>query len=194
MDYLECHREIYELPPDVHNVLRFHPRCIWGQDDDGQWLYRPCVVCLLREVASDSQTGIHRIALHPDGRLIGRKAFGVKKGAAVKLWGDAEIASGLVIGEGIETVLAAATRVTYDGTLLQPAWALVDAGNLEAFPVLAGIEHLTILADADESNLGQEAARACARRWATAGRTAEVLIPDRLGDDFNDVGKHRALP
>ena len=150
--YLERDRGIFDLPPDVHDVLRFHGRCVWGQDGDGRWIFRPCILALLRDVITDHPTGVHRIALDAAGKLIGRKALGRKKNAAIKLWPDVE--AGLVVGEGLETVLAAAIRVQHRGTLLQPAWSLVDAGNLETLPVIAGIEHLTILADADDGNRG----------------------------------------
>ena len=54
------------------------------------------------------------------------------------------------------------------------------------FPVLDGIEFLTVFADNDENGIGQEAAIACAQRWMEAGREAEVLTPTMVGD-FNDV-------
>jgi len=171
----------------VHDVLRFHSRCIWGQESSGRWIFRPCILALLRDVITDHPTGVHRIALDAAGKLIGRKALGRKKNAAIKLWPDVE--AGLVVGEGLETVLAAAIRVQHRGTLLQPAWSLVNAGNVETLPVIAGIEHLTILADADDSNRGQDAARTCAKRWAEAGREVVVLIPNALGTDFNDIAK-----
>jgi hypothetical protein len=189
--YFERDRRILELPPEVHEVIRFHPRCIWGQNDRGQWVYVPAIVCLLRDVITDKPIGVHRIGLHPDGRLLGRKALGRKKGAAVKLWSDADITTGLVIGEGVETVLAAATHVRHRNTLLQPAWSLVDGSNISSFPVLPGgaIEYLTILADADSHEAGQKAARTCAKRWADGGCDAEILIPDTLGEDFNDLAR-----
>jgi hypothetical protein len=34
---------------------------------------------------------------------------------------------------------------------------------------------------------GQDNARECARRWAAAGREVEVLIPNIVGQDFNDI-------
>ena len=186
MLYLQRERGISDLPPDCHDVLRFHPRCVW---DKGA---QPCIIALLRDAVTDEPTGVQRIAI-PAGKLIGRKALGRKKGAAVKLWGDAEITTGLVVGEGIETTLAAATRVQHRGTLLQPAWALVDAPNMAGFPVLAGGCDLTILVDADElkhgRQAGQEAARECAERWADAGREVTVLTPDQLGTDFNDIAR-----
>jgi phage/plasmid primase-like uncharacterized protein len=187
--YFEREREIFELPPDVHEVLRFHRRCVWGRDDDGRWTFHPCILALYRDIISDEPTGVHRIALDSDGKLIDRMGLGRKRKSAVKLWGEAEMTTGLVVGEGVETVLAAATRVRHRGTLLQPAWSLVDAGNLERLPIIPGIEHLTVLADADESQRGQDAARTCARRWAQAGRQVAVLIPNQIGDDFNDIAR-----
>jgi hypothetical protein len=114
-------------------------------------------------------------------------ALGPTAGAVVRLWPDEEVTQGLVIGEGIETVLAAATRVQLPGTLLQPAWACTTAGFLEEFPVLPGIEALTILADNDASGRGQEAAIRCATRWIRAGLQSEILMSQALGFDFNDV-------
>jgi hypothetical protein len=103
------------------------------------------------------------------------------------LWPDEDVTEGLVIGEGVETVLAAATKQTHRNTLLQPAWACGCADNLRNFPVLPGIQHLTILADNDESGAGQAAACACAERWSEEGRDVEVLTPDQCGSDFNDL-------
>jgi putative DNA primase/helicase len=149
---------------------------------------------LLRDVITGKPTGVHRIALHPDGKLIGRMGLGIKQGSAVKLWGDAEITTALCVGEGIETTLAAATRVQLRNTLLRPAWSLVDAPNIASFPVLPGgaIEHLTILCDADHNETGQRAARTCAKRWAATGCDVEILIPNVLGEDFNDLIKRAA--
>ena len=195
--YLRLHREMTRLC-DLRHVLRFHPRCIFGRDDDGQWLYRPCMLALYRDIATDQPTGVHRFGLNPDGSLIGRKAMGRKRGSCIKLWPDETVTGGLVVGEGCETVLAAAMHVTHRGTLLQPAWSAIDAPGLKAFPVLPGIEFLTVLADHDNPKHkpdgtiwypGQEAAKACAKRWAKAGVDAEVLTPDRLGSDFNDFIK-----
>jgi hypothetical protein len=105
----------------------------------------------------------------------------------IRLWPDNEVTTGLVIGEGVETTLAAATCIAHRGTLLQPAWACGGSGNLTAFPVLAGIEALTIIVDNDESGGGQDAAAKCARRWIDAGREVTRLTPKILGGDFNDI-------
>jgi putative DNA primase/helicase len=93
------------------------------------------------------------------------------------------VSLGLVVGEGLETTLSAAIRIEHRGTLLQPAWALLDAGNLAALPVFAGIECLAILVDNDESGTGQRNARICGERWRAAGREVILLTPDDLGAD-----------
>jgi Toprim domain-containing protein len=182
IDYLAS-RGINELPlPDTNGVLRFHPRCPFGTGER-----HPCVLALYRDVVTNRPAAVHRTALSPDGKKLGRKMLGPKTGTAIKLWPDDNAELGLVIGEGLETTLTAATRIEHRGTLLQPAWALGDAGNLAAFPVLAGIECLTILVDNDESGAGQRAALECSSRWTSAGREVFRIILDRCGDDMNDV-------
>ncbi|MDE3037095.1 MAG: toprim domain-containing protein [Pseudomonadota bacterium] len=92
---------------------------------------------------------------------------------------------GLGIAEGIEdalTVMASGWR---------PVWAAVDAGNIASFPVLPGIECLTIFADHDKAGL--EAARRCAERWQAAGRDVRIVSPNAAGEDWADVAK-RCLP
>jgi phage/plasmid primase-like uncharacterized protein len=178
--------------PDVDEVLRHHTAC-----PIGQMQRLPCLIALIRDIVSNAPIGIMRTPLSADGRkepvrnesgeLIDRWALGDKAGGAIKLWEDAAVTTGLVVGEGLETVAAAATRIEHRGTLLCPAWALIDKGNLQNFPVLPGIEALTILVDNDESGDGQKAASVCARRWLDAEREVIRLTPKTLGTDFNDI-------
>jgi hypothetical protein len=189
--YFERERGIFDLPPASHDVLRFHRHCVFGQDKAGNWIFHTCIIALYRNIITNEPTGVHRIALDADGKLIGRMGLGRKQGSAIKFWRDEDVTMGLVVGEGIETTLAAAMHVQYQGTLLQPAWSLIDAGNLARFPIVPEIEHLTVLADADANNTGQNAARTCAKQYAEAHREAVVLIPDRLGEDFNDIARKR---
>jgi hypothetical protein len=184
LDYLES-RGLHELPlPDVEHVLRFHPRCPFGPGEK-----HTSIVAIVRSVITNLPQAIHRTALAPNGRKLGRKMLGPKTGGAVKFWSDDHVSLQLVVGEGLETTLSAATCIEHRGTLLQPAWALGDAGNLAAFPVLAGIECLTILVDNDGTGTGQRAARTCGERWRAAGREAILLTPHNLGTDFNDLAR-----
>jgi phage/plasmid primase-like uncharacterized protein len=101
-----------------------------------------------------------------------------KKGGGIRLWPDEGATRGLGLAEGIETALAAAH-------IHSPVWAAIDAGNLSAFPVLPGIESLTIFADHDVPGL--KAAQACGTRWQAAGREVRILRTRRAGQDAADL-------
>jgi hypothetical protein len=90
-----------------------------------------------------------------------------------------------VLGEGVETVRSAATRIEHNGTLLQPAWAAGSAGNMANFPLLPGMESLTLLVDNDAA--GERAANQCKARWVSAGCEVTLLMPNISNSDFNDV-------
>jgi hypothetical protein len=96
----------------------------------------------------------------------------------------------LVVGEGIETVLAAATRIRHRGAPLQPAWSTVSSYALGRLPVIPGVERLIILVDHDEAGL--TASGTCMDRWIRAGRKVIRLKPKRAGADFNDLVKESA--
>jgi hypothetical protein len=169
--------DITALPGSIDDVLRFHPRCPFGPG-----VRHPCLIALLRDVATDMPTGIHRIALRPDANKIDRRMLG--RGGAVKLWPAEAL---LIVGEGIETTLAAATRISYRGAPLRPAWAAVSCGALGKLPLVPGVERLIVLVDHDDNGSGPAAAARCAERWRRAGRTVVRLIPKRPGADFNDI-------
>lgn len=160
---------------DLSHCLRLHPRCPFGEDR------HPCMVGLMRDVRTDEPVGVHRTALTPDGRKLDRKMIGRAKGAAVKLTPDAEATMGLGIAEGIETALS----VMQSGW--GPVWALLSAGGVERFPVLDGIEALTVWADHDDAGL--RAARNCAVRWKAAGIEATVRRPKAEGSDYGDAAR-----
>jgi putative DNA primase/helicase len=166
-----------KLPLDVDG-LRFHPYCPFGSDR------LPCVVALYRDIITNEPKAIHRTALTPDGEKIDRKALGPKAGCAIKLTPDDAVATGLTIAEGIETALA--------GMALgfRPAWALGDAGEIAKFPVLPGVECLSILVDNDHA--GQNAALECSKRWTAAGREVFRVVPIARGQDMADVVFGRA--
>lgn len=166
-------------------VLKYHPRCPFRLAD-GVLVRLPAMIALMRDVRSDEPMAIHRTALKPDGsgksQVPGlgnpRKMLGDAGGAAVKLDDDAEVTHGLAIGEGIETRLAARQLG------IRPAWAMASSGNLARFPVLAGIECLTLLAEHDKAS--DKAVTACAERWHAAGREV-VIVKPTIGNDVNDA-------
>src|SRR4029077_13819951 len=112
---------------------------------------------------------------------------GPVSGCVVRRWPNDAIKNGIVLGEGVETTLAAATRLSFKGTLLRPAWARRGTASRQPLPVLSGIEFLTILVDNDASQAGQKAAAKCAARWQADGRHVLRLIPKISDSDFNDL-------
>ena len=157
--------------------LRLHPNCPF----DGAIL--PCIVGRFTDALSCAPGGLWRRPITGEKP----KSLGPIKHHVIRLWPDEDVEEGLVIAEGIETALAAATRMTHRGTLFRPIWACGCSYNVRCFPILSGISHLTILADNDAKGAGQGAARDCAKRWAAVGREFEVLIPNVTGEDFNDI-------
>jgi len=166
--------DLAALPATIDNALRFHPHCPFNG------ARHPCLLALMRDIVTDEPTGIHRIALTSDAHKIERWSLG--KVGPVKLW---PAGPQLVVGEGLETVLAAATRIPYENAPLRPAWALGSSGPLGYLPVIPGVERLIILVDHDE--VGTTAALTCTERWTRAKRTVVRLTPDEAGADFNDL-------
>lgn len=171
--YLQ-HRGCVIPPRDSH--LRFLP----ASDQ-----YPPSLCAAITDVRTAKPISVHFTRLAADGR--GKAGTDLDKvllkghrkgGGCIRLFPDECVTHGLAIAEGIESALAAAHIFT-------PIWAAIDAGNLAAFPVLPGVESLTIFADHDEAGLA--AAQACAKRWRQADHHARVLAPRIAGQDCADV-------
>lgn len=176
--YLAGHRwiDLEALPDDIGGrAFRFLDNCPFGPG-----ARYPCLVTLMRDPLTGSLFGVQRTALNPDATKIGRMMLG--RAGVVSLWPASET---LVVGEGLETVLAAATRLTYRDAPLMPAWAAL--GALATFPVIDKVERLIVLADNDLNGAGQRAAEVVKRRWLAAERSVAVLTPSEPGTDFNDV-------
>jgi putative DNA primase/helicase len=154
-------------------VLRFHPRRA-RKNAAGRFENRPALLCALSDAKTGEQSGLINIYLQPDGsdRLRdskGKTCTGRASSAVVTLSDFDEPAVGLVLCEGVETGIA----IFQDE--LRPIWACGGAGTLRTFPVLGGIEALSIAADADGP--GQHAAEAVAQRWRKAKREAFIIAP-----------------
>lgn len=160
---------------DLHHVLRFHPAV---RSDGRDW---PAMIAIMTDPVTNEPRGVHRTFLTGHGHKAepGKKMLGSK--GLIRLWPDEDVTDGLFISEGIETALAAAHL--YD---FAPIWACADAGGLAQFPVLNGIEELTILTDHDASQAGERAALQVGQRWANAGRAASSFMTRTQGD-FADL-------
>jgi hypothetical protein len=173
--YLREHRRL-ALDEDLSHCVRFHALTPWQDGDD--LLRVPCLIAVYRSVDGDEIVAIQKTRLAPDGSKIGRKMRGPVKDAAIKIDRDEEVTYGVTVGEGLETVLSARALG------FRPAWALGSAGAIETFPVLAGIDALTILAETGARS--ESAVKTCGARWRGAGR--EVIVTrSRFGSDINDA-------
>jgi putative DNA primase/helicase len=169
------------LPDDVAGrVVRYHEACPWSTDD-GMTERRPAMLTAFRLISTDRLVAVHRTLISDDGSKIDRRMLGPVAGAAIKIDDDTDVEQSLTICEGFETGLA--------GRQLgfRPVWALGSAGAIGPFPLLAGIDALTIFAETDKKGTNKKNARACAQRWVAAGREAFVVNPPQ--GDMNDLMK-----
>jgi hypothetical protein len=171
-----------ELPEQAAgHAIRFHPRCPFAGKRT------PAMLCLVRDVSSNSPRGIHRTALSLDGKKVrlngkDRLALGPIGGGAIKFMPDEEVTTCLGIGEGVETTLSM-QRVPEFGT--SPVWSVLSASGVRRLPVLPGIECLWIAVDHDPAGLSS--AREAAERWRCSGAEAFLITPSAPRADLNEL-------
>jgi putative DNA primase/helicase len=163
------------LPCSPPQSLRFH--CGLKHPSGGTW---PCMVALVTRGADDAPLAIHRTFLAREGCgkapvEPAKMMLGPCRGGAVHLGEPGEI---LMVGEGIETCLAAMQATGY------PAWAALSTSGLRTLDLPGWIRDVIVMADGDDP--GEAAARDCALRWMRQGRRIRIARPPR-GLDFNDV-------
>ena len=139
------------------------------------------LVGLFRDIATNEPRAITRIFLDAEGHKIERKFLGPVGDCAIKIDDDENVTMGLIVGEGLETCVAA-RQLGY-----APVWALGSAGAIGKFPVLNGVEGLTILAE--EGVTSRKEVQACFDRWRAAGRDI-VVRKSTVGSDINDAIKN----
>ena len=158
------------LPHDG-DVLRFHPACPFDRAS------HPCMLALMRDIATDKPRGIQRTALTLQGRKLGRMTYGTQKGTAIKFGSPTEA---LVIGEGVETVLSVVALNVQPGSAV---WSLICDKGVATFPIIDGVKHLIIVTDNDVA--GHTAKTDCVNRWGKDWQVAGVDHSDtrasRLG-------------
>jgi hypothetical protein len=166
--------------------LRFHKSCARNIGNSRE--RHPAILGLLRDIESNEPRAIQRIFLRPDGsdRLrdaLGKATLGTAAGAVIKLSSDEDVTLGLGVTEGLETGLALMARGW------SPIWATTGTSGMSAFPVLDGIESLTVFADHDENGAGERAAGKLIVRWREAGHEARGIKPRVVGQDWNDASR-----
>lgn len=143
----------------------------------GVW---PVMVALVTHGATGSPIAIHRTFLARDGNGKApvdppKMMLGPCRGGVVRLGEPADV---LMVGEGIETCLAA---MQASG---RPAWAALSTSGLRSLDLPRDVGDVIVLADGDEP--GEAAAQDCARRWQREGRRVRIARPPQ-GMDFNDL-------
>jgi hypothetical protein len=173
------------LPDDLcGNVLRYHERTPWRDEDIGQTIFAPCLLACFRSIDDDTITAVHRIRvdrpqLWPKTQ---RRMLGVVSRAAVKL---APARGELLVAEGLETAMS-----PREAGLTVPCWALGSAGAISRFPVIGGVNKLMLAAEMSKDDLtkpnwaSDRSIYCCRLRWHRAGRKTVVLKPT-VGDDLN---------
>jgi putative DNA primase/helicase len=143
---------------------------------------RPVMVAAVEHV-EHGFVGVSRTFLAIDGSgrasLAPPRLFtGAVAGGAVRL---APAAETLMVGEGIETTLAAiqATAV--------PGWAALSTSGMTALVLPPIVQKVIILADHDLSGAGERVAQIAAARWLAEGRRVRIALPPEPGTDFADV-------
>jgi len=141
------------------------------------------MLALVRNIESDEPQAVHRTALTDDvlPLRINRLSLGPIAGGAIKLSLDGDVINGLLIGEGIETTLSASLMLKF-----RPCWSVLSRSGIAKFPILAGIESVTIAVDIDDSGDGQRDAATLADRLSAEGVEA-ILAHPGSGKDFNDA-------
>lgn len=173
---VECYLRSRGLWLPATPVLKFHPACPRGVER------QPAMLALMTDPHTNKPGGVHRTFLLPDGS---RKADGKSKmmlgyAGVIRLADDADVSKGLGVTEGIETGLAVMQRFGWS-----PVWACGSSSGVARFPVLDGVECLTIFTDHDDVGLSAE--RTCAATWSGAGCEAAIELPPAKGQDWADL-------
>jgi len=155
--------------------IRFHPAL--KHPSGAKW---PAMIAPVTRGLDRVVVAIHRTFLARDGSgkapvNPAKMMLGPCASGAVHL---APLCQPLLIGEGIETCLAAMQATGHC------AWAALSTVGLRALDLPRGVDEITILADGDDP--GEAAARESALRWKREGRRVRIARAPR-GMDFNDM-------
>jgi putative DNA primase/helicase len=164
-------------------VLRYHPRCPWRNENSGRTERIPALLAAFESIDTNDITAVHRIRLDQPQRWpkADRRMLGVVHRAAVKL---DPVATTIMIGEGVETCIAARQCMASGDIERAPVWALGSVGAISFFPTLDGVKRLIILGETGEASA--QVVRLCGQRWQRAGRRVQVLYSE-IGSDVNDA-------
>ncbi|MGE0052930.1 MAG: toprim domain-containing protein [Hyphomicrobium sp.] len=139
---------------DLNHVLRWHQKS-------------SALIALMTDAITSEPCGVHRTFLDANARKISRKMLG--RQGVLRISVNEEVLDGLGICEGLEDGLS----ILQSGW--RPIWSVTSAGGISRFPVIKGVESLTIFADRDQA--GCLSAANCAQRWRQARLGVTIYHP-----------------
>lgn len=172
--------------------LGFHPGLSYGAGSEYLGDF-PAMVGMVRGIRGDTRT-VHRTYLTETGQKApvpkARKLYTVPKpltasGGAIQF---DRPGIHLNVAEGIESALSARIITGY-----QPTWAMVSADMLSALEIPGHVKAVTVWADKDRSDTGQQHAAELVLRLRERGIAAVAMLPPvdipegKKGVDWNDL-------
>lgn len=153
---------------------------------DALWLLHkklPAMVCPVtdgKKLIGAQVTWLTRDSKAKCDGTTSRQLYGTTKGGYIRL-GKVEPDKPLIIGEGVETTLAAMVLADLPGI------AALSATNMPAVKVPPSA---SVIIAADHDKAGRKAAAALAERLEYEGRKVKLAFPPDEGTDWNDVLLH----
>ncbi len=152
---------------------------------------RPTMVGAVRTWPDTEVHAVHRTFLTDDGNKVdqsAKKMLGPVKGGAVQL-ALIDLEKPLVLSEGIETALSVQMATGF------PTWACLSTGGLYSVIVPDPSEIKEIIIAGDHDPVDERTERRPGEHWATKkarklekeGHIVRIALPNKEGDDWNDV-------
>jgi hypothetical protein len=168
------------IPPTLRYLPRGH--CYAWHPWSGQ--RRPVMVAAVEHL-EHGLVAAHRTWLAADGSDKAtirpeRVTTGSVAGAAARL-GALGADGCLAVAEGVESTLSAMELSC------RPGWAALSSTGLRKLILPAEAQDIIIFVDRDPDGAGERAARRVAGRWLGEGRKVQLVIPDRVSADANDL-------
>lgn len=169
---------------EAPRVLRYMPRC-WYTPAQAF----PAIVAKVTSPAGEA-VNLYRVFITAEGEKAPvdkpKKMMRarVNQGCAIRL---AESAPHMGVAEGIENAQAAMQLFGI------PTWATFGTEFMERVSLPEAVHTVTIFGDNDANFSGQKAAYTLAKKLALEKRIVNVMIPEMVGLDWNDVLRQRQI-
>lgn len=169
--------------------LRF-ARALWHWPTQTSW---PAMIALVK-LADGTELTAHQTFLALDGSskapIDQPRLFraGVPPTGGGVWFGAIDPSQEFIVGEGIETTLSAMRLVD-----AAAGCAALSTFGIRRLILPPEAKRVRIFADHDKQEHGLNAAREAWRRWQAEGREVRVTLPERVGDDANDLLIRRSV-